>query len=177
LKLSPADLDRLWSDLAGRDIPKAHQAIGRMLTASEQAVPFLGRRLRPAAGPDPKESERLRRALAGLDSDVFEERERAERDLEKAGDQASGLLRQTLEGNPSPEAKRRAERLLEALGKRWPASSPASLRTWRAIKVLEHIGTPGARRVLEKLARGSPGDRLTEEAQASLGRLAKRAGR
>jgi hypothetical protein len=176
-KLSTTDLDRLWSDLAERDVPTAHQAIGRMLAASEEAVAFLDRRLRPAAGLDPKESERLRRALAGLDNDVFDERERAERDLKMAGNQATGLLRQTLAGIPSAEVKRRAERLLVTLDKRWPASSPESRQTWRAIKVLEHIGTPDAKQVLEKLAKGSPDDRLTEEAKASLGRLAKRAGR
>jgi hypothetical protein len=177
LKLRAADLDRLWSDLAARDAPRAHRAIGTMLAASEQAVSLLGRRLRPAAGLNSRERERLRRAIAGLDSDVFEERERAQRELEKAGDQAAGLLRHALAGNPSAEVKRRVRRLLKPLEKGWPASSGASLRTWRAIKVLEHIGTPNARQVLEKLARGSPEDRLTEEAKASLGRLTRRAAR
>jgi RNA polymerase sigma factor (sigma-70 family) len=173
--LSPADLDRLWSDLAARDGPTVHQAIGGMLTAPAQAVALLGRRLRPAAGLDPEEGERLRRALAGLDCNEFAERERAQRELAKAGDRAAGLLRQTLAGNPSPEVKRRAERLLAALDQRWPASSPECLRTWRAIKVLEYVGTPEARQVLGKLARGAPADRLTQAAQAALQRLAKRA--
>jgi WD40 repeat protein len=176
-KLRPAELDRLWSDLAERDVPMAHRAIGKMLAASEQAVSLLGRRLRPAVGLNPGERDRLRRAIAELDSDLFEERERAQRTLEKAGEQAAALLRQTLADNPSAEVKRRVRRLLKPLEKGWPASSGASLRTWRAIKVLEHIGTPNARQVLEKLARGAPEDRLTEEAKASLGRLAKRTAR
>jgi hypothetical protein len=175
-KLTPAGLDCLWSDLAERDGVKAHRAIGRVLSAPRQAVSLLHRRLRPAV-LDPRERERLRRTIARLDSDEYEERERAERDLEKAGEQVAGLLRQTLAGSPSAEVKRRSERLLAALSKRWPASSPASLRTWRAIKVLEHLGTPEARQVLEKLARGYAEDRLTAEARASLGRLARRAGR
>jgi hypothetical protein len=43
----------------------------------------------------------------------------------------------------------------------------------RAVEVLEHIGTPDAREVLEKLTRGDPSARLTQEAKASLERLAK----
>jgi len=44
-----------------------------------------------------------------------------------------------------------------------------------AIEVLERIGTPPARQMLEKLAAGADGARLTREARASLERLNKRA--
>ena len=44
----------------------------------------------------------------------------------------------------------------------------------RAVEVLERIGTPEARQVLAKLADGAPEARLTQEAKASLQRLAKR---
>ena len=39
----------------------------------------------------------------------------------------------------------------------------------------EHLGTPEARRLLERLAEGAPEVRLTREARASLERLARRA--
>jgi hypothetical protein len=48
------------------------------------------------------------------------------------------------------------------------------LQVLRALAVLERVGTPVARRLLEALAGGAPGVRLTEEAQAALRRLAKR---
>jgi hypothetical protein len=44
----------------------------------------------------------------------------------------------------------------------------------RAIEVLEHIGTPDANELLQTLATGAPEARLTQEAKASLERLAKR---
>ena len=52
--------------------------------------------------------------------------------------------------------------------------APETVRTIRAIMVLERIGSPEAQGVLESLARGAPGARETEEAKASLRRLVHR---
>jgi hypothetical protein len=61
------------------------------------------------------------------------------------------------------------EQLLERL-----KAPSESLRPFRALEVLEHLGTPEAQQVLESLAQGAPEARLTQEAKASLERLAKR---
>jgi hypothetical protein len=52
--------------------------------------------------------------------------------------------------------------------------SPDQLRGLRAITVLEQIGDRDARQLLDKLARGTPDSRLTQDAKASLERLHKR---
>jgi hypothetical protein len=54
--------------------------------------------------------------------------------------------------------------------------TPHSIRGLRTVEVLEDIGTTEAKKVLENLATGAEGARLTEEAKASLLRLSKQAG-
>ena len=63
--------------------------------------------------------------------------------------------------------KRRAERLLEEAGRPNPAFPMHS----RAVEVLERIGGPAARAVLQSLSGGPPGHPLAEEARAALRRL------
>ena len=70
------------------------------------------------------------------------------------------------------EKRWRIESLLEK--QRGPVRQPEILRALRAVVVLEEIATPEARKVLQKLASGAPDARLTQEAKASLERLAKR---
>jgi hypothetical protein len=53
-------------------------------------------------------------------------------------------------------------------GKVLPAEA---LRAIRAVEVLEQLGTPEARQVLQNLADGAPGHKLTRHAEAALKRL------
>jgi hypothetical protein len=121
--------------------------------------------LRPVALAD---SGRLKRVLADLDSADFSSREKAGQELADLGEAAEPALREALNGKPSLEVRQRLERLLETLERR------TKLRAVRAVEVLEGVGSPDARRLLERLARGLSGARLTQEAKASLGRLAGR---
>jgi RNA polymerase sigma factor (sigma-70 family) len=165
-----AELDALWADLAGGDAAKAYQAVRRLAAAPKQAAPFLGRRLKPAAPLAAPDRERFARLLADLDSDGFAVREKAMAELEKQGASVEPLLRQALAGKPGPEVRRRLEKLLDGLG----AQSPDRLRTLRAVEALEHMDGGEARRLLEGLAGGAPEAWLTQEAKASLERLARR---
>jgi hypothetical protein len=163
--LSAADLERSWSGLA-KGAPEAHQALRTLRAAPGTAVALLRRRLRPATMPDADTAKGVRRLLAQLDSDSFSERESATRALEKLGPGPEPLLREALAANPSPEARRRLERLVRELEQQ-------SMRDWRAVKLLEHIGTPPARELLGRLAGGADA-RLTREARNAVSRLARR---
>ena len=72
----------------------------------------------------------------------------------------------------SPEFRQRVAKLLETLEKR-PAS-PEELQQFRALQILERIGTPGAKAVLINVAAGAQGAWLTQQAQLALGRLEHR---
>ena len=166
-KLRREELQALWSDLAGNDGVKVHRAVWALAGDSARSVPLLGERVRPVVAVDPKVTDRL---LADLGSSRFAVREKAARELEDLGEAAHPALRTVLAGSPALEVRRRVERLLE----RPPAPPPAASR---AVEVLEHAGTPEARELLQRLARGLPDAGLTREARASLARLTKRSPR
>src|SRR5262249_19504944 len=142
----------------------------RLVDAPAASVQFLQKHMRAV---EPVEARLLQQLLADLDSDRFETRSKAERELEKLGELAEPALRRALrEKPPSLELRRRIEGLLKQL--EGPITSPETLRRLRAVEVLEHIGTQEARQVLRALAGGTPDARLTREAQAVLDRLARR---
>jgi RNA polymerase sigma factor (sigma-70 family) len=164
---SEAELAAWWDDLAGEPA-KANRAVGALAAARATAA-FLAKRVKPVEAPD---EQRLARLIADLDGDRFRDREAATKELERLQELAGPMLRQALTAHPSAEARRRIDGLLEQLAK--PLRHPESLRAVRAAEVLELAGTPDARRLLQALARGAPAGRLTQEAKASLGRLARR---
>jgi WD40 repeat protein len=162
---APEEIDGLWSDLENADAGRADRAAWALATAPEKAVPLLERRLKPAASPDPK---LVKQRLEELDSDDFATRDAAAAALAWWGGAVEAELRAALDHKPSAEVRRRIEALLAALDA--PPSGEV-LRSLRAVRVLERVGTPRARRVLEALAGGESTHRVTAEAKAALGRL------
>jgi HEAT repeat protein len=127
-----------------------------------RVVPFLGEHLKPVVAV---ESNRFAPLLKKLESDQFEEREEAARELGKLGEAAEPGLRKALAENPPLETRRRLESLLAKLG------GKERLRSLRAIELLERLGDHQARGLLRRLAAGAAGAWLTEEARATLERL------
>jgi hypothetical protein len=165
--LDEGQLEAAWAALAGADGALAGRAVWTLAGVPRQSVPFLEARLRPREGPLPRPIDRL---LADLDHDDFDARDRATAELARLGERAEPALRKLLEGRPSPETRQRVGRLLEELDN-------LTVSTARAVEVLEHVGTPEARRVLEALARGPAGRRATGLAKAVLESLARRSSR
>jgi RNA polymerase sigma factor (sigma-70 family) len=168
--LQPAELEALWTDLAGDDAARAYRAIATLSAAPEQAVPLVRERLRPVTADDVR---RLVRRIGDLDSEQFAVRQAAEEELMKNGAAgAESALREALAGNPPPEKRRRLEKIVEALERR-PVSGEV-LQGLRALEALEYAGTPEAVRVLEALSQGAAEARLMQEAKAGLERLSRR---
>jgi RNA polymerase sigma factor (sigma-70 family) len=160
------ELDACWTALAGEDATKAYDAVWMLVASAEQAVPFLQKHLRPVPRPDAKVVARL---IADLDSNDFPVRDKATEELGKLGDAAAPALRQALAIKPALEVRKRLQQLLDQT-RDWNAER---LRDHRAIQALEHLGTPQAKQVLETLTTGAPEARRTEDAKASLKRLAR----
>jgi hypothetical protein len=166
----------LWSDLASEDARRAYQAIHALRLAGPQSVRWLGRRLKPAETP--KDREQVAGLIADLDSDTYAVRKAATHRLEKLGSWVEPHLRAKIKARPSLEARRRMEALLHRLADQEVHGPEGEImRPWRAVEVLEHIGTAEARDLLEMLAQGAADARLTQEAKASLARLSQRANR
>ena len=149
-------------------------ALLRLAASPEDPVELLRGRLRSAPRDDPG-ARRVRRLVRDLDDDSFAVRQRAERELRHLGRPARGVLEEALRDRPTPEVRRRVERLLSALDR--PGPDLALLRPLRAVEVLERSATPGARKLLEELASGEPDSDLTRAAKAALARLDAGAGR
>jgi hypothetical protein len=169
--LTPAELDARWAALAGDDAAKAYDAIRSLAAAPSQAVPYLVRHLRPVKLADEK---RVSGLIADLDGDQFAVRERAADELEKLDESAIAACRRALAGRPAAEARRRLEAILGKEADRLRNPTGNLLRNIRALEVLESIGDRPARQLLESLARGMLEARQTQEARATLDRLARR---
>ncbi len=162
----PKELKASWADLAGADSARAYAALAGLVGSPARAVALLKEHLRPIV---PADARRLDRLLTDLGSGAFAAREKAARELRKLGLAAESALRRALAAGPGLEARRRIEGLLAQL----EASDQS--RLGRAVEVLERIGTPAARQLLQTLAAGEAEARLTREAQAALRRLTERA--
>src|SRR5262249_33925892 len=112
------------------------------------------------------DAKQVARLLKDLDSDEFDVREKASEQLEKLGAGIEPNLREALKGEPTEEARTRVQQILGRM------ESGSSVRGSRALEVLERIGSPEAKEVLQSLAKGASEALLTKEAQASLERLA-----
>jgi hypothetical protein len=99
-------------------------------------------------------------------------RENATQELTRIGKPAEQAVRDALEKTSSAEVRRRAETILDGL-KTGATASPETMRTPRALEVLEKVGTPDARKVLEELAKGAGDTPLAREAKAALERMGK----
>jgi RNA polymerase sigma factor (sigma-70 family) len=156
-------LEALWADLASDDQAKAWRAAFALAAAPKDAATLFTGRLKPVV----YDADRLAKLIRELDADDFDVREKASAELKTAGEVAVPLLRKALDNNPSVEAKRRIDELLE----RSKGPSPAWVRSARAVAVLEAVGNDDARRLLEATAKGQTDALPTRAAQAALERL------
>lgn len=168
--LTTQEREAMWTDLASLDGIRAYQAIWAMVRESSDCLPLVKERVKPV----PKaEAGRIAELIDSLDNDKFAVREQATTELSMLGEVALPLLRKAMTVHVSLEVRGRIEKLLEKFG--GPVPPPEVVRALRALEMLECIGSSEARHVLQAISQGAPQARLTQDAKASLERLAKRA--
>jgi RNA polymerase sigma factor (sigma-70 family) len=166
VSLTERERNRLWDELSNdKDAALAFRAMCLLLRDPAGTVRLIGEHLPPVS---PVEEAQVARWLADLDNVQFTVREQAMRELARHGEAVESSLRKLLDGRPSLEVRQRVKLLLEKL------EGANRLRMLRAVEVLEHIDTPEARQLLEKLAGGAAGAAQTREAKAALERLHRR---
>jgi RNA polymerase sigma factor (sigma-70 family) len=169
MRQTPEQLQRAWEALAGPEAGPAWTAAWSLAADPEGTTALLRDRLRPV----PRlEVARVRRLVGQLASDEFDVRNRAEHELEELGEGVLPELRMALAGAMDLEAQARLRRLIERLDPSVPFSRV--LQALRAIEVLEWVGTPEARQLLQRLAEGAEEAQVTRAARASCQRLTKR---
>ena len=164
------ELDELWAALDSADGRDAFRALSRLLAIPADAVALVKKNLEPVKGQG-ADGMKIAQLVADLDHNRFNKRDEARKQLEALGSAAEAELKKGLADKPSVEKKKRMQELLDKL--RTVGIKPELVRPLRAIEVLERIGTPEARQVLEALGRGAPEATLTREAKAALERAVK----
>jgi hypothetical protein len=165
---TPEELDVLWRRLAG-DADAADEAMRALTLCPTETAELLAGSLEPW----PRElSQRIAGWVRDLNSDDFETRESATAALAEAGADAEEALHGALSRGPSPQTRQRIEGLLARLQEQEPSTQ--RLRYLRAVQLLEWLGTPEARRILETLAAGAPEAERTRAAASALARVNRR---
>src|SRR4051812_15813940 len=94
--------DRLWAELASTDEGTAARATLGLAVKPNETIPFLKKHLQPVKA----DVASIAKLVKQLDSEEFDQREAAAKELEYLGKYARPLLEKHAEGEVSAEAKR-----------------------------------------------------------------------
>jgi WD40 repeat protein len=164
----PEPAESLWLLLASGDAKQAGKGVAGLIARPDAAVQLLAEEARPVTAPP---ADRIKAAIAALGDRDFKVREAAERQLRAWGELASDELT-AAEPTANAEQGERIRRLLEALD--GEETDLTRLQLLRAVEVLERVGGPSAKAVLERLAGGAAVSGVTREAKEALKRLKER---
>ncbi len=160
---STPSAETAWEALA-QEASKAYPARWDFVDSPKEAVALLRKKIVPARKLDRTEVLRM---VDGLNSDKFQERNKASDLLKSLGYSVELHLRTLIESEKRPEVKERLQKALDELG------GSSFLRIQRALQVLESIGNDDAKQLLRELADGATNSMLTKEAASVVKRMAK----
>jgi WD40 repeat protein len=162
-------LDEAFRLLASSEASHAQRGMEFLYRRPLETIKLCGERI---AVPTAISADKVAKVIADLDSDDFPVRQVAVKELEAFGGEVIPALRTVAEKSSNPEARKLAA---EVIARHEAASLKSDdLRFFRAVELLENIGTPDARALLAKWAGGPAGHRMSNEAIAAISRLKSR---
>jgi hypothetical protein len=150
VKHAPERQKELWDALTA-DAPTAQRAIWELAADPAGTVEWIAQRVRPTPVPEPAT---MAHHIAELDAVKFADRERAMAVLRDLGETLLPTFRDALKQSSSAEHRKRLETLIRELEEGIPLGN--RLRELRALEILEHIGSPEAKRLLNDLTERRP---------------------
>ncbi len=161
--LRESELEELWNDLAEADAFRTYRVFRYFLADRQRVLPLLRQHLQPVPSGD---SQLIAKLVADLQNPNGGVRRKAMAGLRKQGEAALGALYQLPDNQKQGMPAIRT--MIHKLETRY--SSPDRVRSLKAVQLLEQIGGDEARQLLEKLAKGAPGAKLTVAAKFALER-------
>lgn len=167
--LDDADFAELWTDLAEPDLFRAYRARRHLVADPKRALPLLAENLKPVPVGDAARIQALMKELTNANGGT---RRKAMTELRtKHGEAALGALMQVYGAQFNQGAVNGNAGLVLMQKLNLQYNTPERTRDIKAMHVLEEIGTPEARAVLEKVSKGAAGVGLTTEAKTALEHL------
>lgn len=157
----------LWEGLCSASEFRRQHVLQIFKEHAEQAAHLVKERVRPVS---PKRLQEVAALLGLLEDDSAAVRDQAVADLKGVALEFESLLSAALEKAPAGETKNRLTRIFKQMtDPEDPLLPSVSLKEDLAgIMLLKILGTENARKVLESLAAGAAGARVTDEAAAAL---------
>ncbi len=167
-KLGAMDLQQAWDQLASDNAGLARQVAWKLIANPHGVAADLKNRVALV------DVARIEKLFADLDSDSFDDREAATKELEGHGIWLKGRLSVALQKPPSLEYKRRVEKMLEKLAVPGALDLPqVQRRLRRAMMVLETTGDPASVDLLQRMTKQAPEPEFRAEARTTLLRMGK----
>lgn len=164
--LAPAELESAWRGAVADNLFRREHSLKVLGLRPKQAVALAERKLKPV--PE-AEGKRVAALVSKLDDDDADVRDAATADLHSLAHQFEPYLRVAQKAAKPGEVRNRLIRVVQKVVESTP---PAELGAeLRGVALLEQLRTADARTLLDKLAGGVPGARVTSEAAAALKRL------
>lgn len=172
-ELKPEEFEKFWETMVTDAPAESRNNLHRLVQNPDVAMRLLSTKF--IAPPLKPIDIDLPATIRKFDAPSFADRQLAIKKVRELGPRAVDALQEAIRTTESVEVRARSEEILDQMkaGPKIHSVGP-DLRAMRAIEVLEQIGSPAARKILEGWSQYMANPRIATEASLALQRLASR---